>query len=108
MTGARTPESENQMSQENQASESPPSPSRCSVLDVYDNQEVDSTWLASFCDRVSGYQFRKGILQIECDGGQWVAYSYRPGGIDGSYHRLVEVNYRFEGANLLRALKIDA
>ena len=33
---------------------------------------------------------------------------YRPGGIDGSYHRLVEVNYRFEVANLLRALKIDA
>ena len=96
------------MSEDQNASESPLSLSRCSVLDVYDNREVDSAWLASFCDRVSGYQFRKGILQIECDGGQWVAYSYRPGGIDGSFHRLVEVNYRFEVANLLRALKIDA
>jgi hypothetical protein len=83
---------------------SPSSSSRCSVLDVYDNREVDSTWLASFCEQVSSGHFRKGFLQIECDDGQWVAYSYRPEGV----HRLVEVNYRFEVANLLRALKIDA
>ena len=36
MTGARTPESRNQMSKENQASESPPSPSRCYVTEVKD------------------------------------------------------------------------
>jgi len=82
--------------------------SRCSVLDVYDNREVDSTWLASFCERVSVYEYRRGLVRITWDGGQWIAYSYRPGGIEGSYHRLVEVTYRFEVVNLLRSLKIDA
>lgn len=88
--------------------ESPSSSSRCSVLDVYDNRKVDSTWLASFCDQVSAYQFRKGSVQIQCECGQWVAYlvEYKSGKI--THHSLVEVTYRFEVANLLRALKIDA
>ena len=96
------------MSEDKQASESPPRRSRCSVLDVYDNGFVDSTWLASFCEQVSSWQFRKGFLHIECDCGQWVAYlvEHKSGKI--THHRLVDVDYRFEVANLLRALKIDA
>jgi hypothetical protein len=92
------------MSKETNASKSPPSPSRCSVLDVYDNGFVDSTWLACFCERVNSLQFRVDRVSFVCDSGQWIAYldELRP------WHKLVEVNYRFEVANLLRALKIDA
>jgi hypothetical protein len=82
--------------------------SRCSTLDVYDNGFVDSTWLASFCQRVSEFQFQKGRVLFECDAGQWIAYSVGFGFNEQSIHKLVEVNYRFEVANLIRALKIDA
>jgi hypothetical protein len=92
----------NQMSEEKPASESPSSSSRCSVLGVYDNRYVDSTWLASFCERVNSLHFRVDRVSFVCDAGQWIAYSGE------QWHTLVEVNYRFEVANLLRALKIDA
>ena len=75
----------------------------CPVLDVYDNQEVDSTWLGTFCHRLSDSSFRVDRVLFVCDAGQWVVYL-------NDYwlrHKLVEVSYRFEVANLLKALKIE-
>jgi hypothetical protein len=85
-----------------------PITSRCSVLDVYDNGFVDFPWLASFCEQVSSLHFRVDRVSFVCDAGQWIAYSGERSGHWHTWHKLVEVNYRFEVANLLRALKIDA
>jgi hypothetical protein len=79
----------------------------CSVLDVYDNGLVDSTWLSTFCHRATDFFFRVDRVLFVCDAGQWIAYldAAKIGGY--GRHKLVEVNYRFEVANLLKALKIE-
>ena len=65
MTGARTPERLNQMSEEMKASESPPSPSRCSS-----GREQFESWYRSTCEKpVSEVEFAWLL--------RWKAYKQR-------------------------------
>jgi len=79
------------------------------ALEPDDQEPVDSTWLATFAIKKANHQYVKGVIQFDCEAGQWIAYSHiERKHIASHYHKLTEVDTRRDVRSLLRALRLDA